>query len=114
MKGTSINFFYIAPNALIDTNADNRTISLGKDATLNNSGIFKRRQKTKGKRKQKKIDDSLHYWTDESRLSKNRHTWAQIININNKSTVPALSWAKFIYISNNLRFTKDHVTRRYK
>ena len=47
MKGTSINISYMAPNALIDTNADNRTISLGKDATLNNSGIFKRRQKAK-------------------------------------------------------------------
>ena len=47
MKGISINISYVAPNVLIDTNAENRTISFGKDSTLNNSGIFKRRQKTK-------------------------------------------------------------------
>ena len=65
MKYTSINISYVALNVLIDIIVENRTISLGKDSTLNSSGIFK----DKIKISILKVGDSLHYWTDESRLT---------------------------------------------
>ena len=57
MKYTSINISYVALNVLIDITVENRTISLGKDSTLNSSGIFK----DKIKISILKVGDSLHY-----------------------------------------------------
>lgn len=57
MKYTSINISYVALNVLIDIIVENRTISLGKDSTINSSGIFK----DKIKISILKVGDSLHY-----------------------------------------------------
>lgn len=57
MKCTSINISYVALNVLIDINVENRTTSLGKDSTLNSSGIFK----DKINISILKVGDSLHY-----------------------------------------------------
>lgn len=98
MKYTSINISYVALNVLIDITVENRTISLGKDSTINSSGIFK----DKIKISILKVGDSLHYWTTKADSYQSpSYFWSRNHWHQQQIRAPTLSWPKFKYISNN-------------